>query len=174
MNKVVPREKWKDIEGYEGIYQVSNLGGIKTLNPRYKNKIILKPYGKSYSNIFLYKNNEKRRRYMVHRLVAKAFIPNPENKPMVNHINGVKADNHVSNLEWVTAKENIAHACKLGIGTVGERNGLSKITNEQARYIRKVYKPFDKEFGNKALSIKFGMNINNISNIITNKTYKNI
>lgn len=118
-------EIWKDIEGYEGLYQVSNLGRVKSLkrditNTNYgvahiKEKI-LKPRddGKGYVRVVLYKNNQKKQ-FKIHRLVAKAFISNPENKATVNHINGNKSHNTVGNLEWCTNKENIYHAFKTGL-----------------------------------------------------------
>lgn len=98
-------EVWKDIEGYEGLYHVSNLGRVKSLK---FNKIrVLKPFkgGTGYLKVQLYRNNIQTN-YAVHRLVAQAFIPNPEKKPEVNHINEIKADNRVENLEWMTFKEN--------------------------------------------------------------------
>lgn len=111
------KEIWKDIVGYEGRYQISNLGNVLCLN--YKNTH--KPHLLSifttktgYNQIHLTKAN-KQSRFFVHVLVAKAFIPNPYNKPQVNHIDGNKQNNCVDNLEWVTAKENIEHAMQNGL-----------------------------------------------------------
>ena len=109
------KESWKDIKGYEGLYQISNLGRVRSVdrldsaNHRLKGRIkstSIRPNG--YENVILCKNS-KSKGYSVHRLVAQAFIPNPENKPQINHIDENKANNKVSNLEWVTRKENINH-----------------------------------------------------------------
>ena len=100
-------EVWKDIKGYEGLYQVSNFGEVK----RVKSGLIRKatPNKEGYLNLSLHK--EQRRGYFrINRLVAQAFISNPGNKPQVNHINGVKTDNRVENLEWATGSENIKHS----------------------------------------------------------------
>ena len=101
-------EIWKDIEGYEGLYMVSSLGRVKSLVGRYKNVTILKErYKKNgYGSITLYKN-KKPHTYLVHRLVAQAFIPNPNNLPQVNHKDENKQNNCVENLEWCDAKYNI-------------------------------------------------------------------
>ncbi|WPH68848.1 HNH endonuclease [Enterococcus phage EF-M80] len=111
-------EEWKDIEGYEGLYQVSNLGRVKRSKGKYmKSERILMLFINTpgYLQVMLCKNN-KCKKFTVHRLVANAFIPNPENKPQVNHIDEDKTNNMVSNLEWVTAKENVNH------GTRNERS----------------------------------------------------
>ena len=119
------KEIWKDIKGYEGIYQVSNLGRVKSLDRIDSNNhplkgVILKPYisNSGYLLVGLYKQ-QKRDRKLLHRLVAEAFIPNPDNKPEIDHINTIKIDNTVclnedgsinyekTNLRWTTRKENI-------------------------------------------------------------------
>lgn len=103
-------EIWKTIPGYEDYYEVSNLGRVRRIKTGY----ILKPSGKEYLEVCLSKHN-KQRYFYIHRLVATAFLPNPENKPEVNHINGKKGDNRVENLEWFTRQENIQHAWKTGL-----------------------------------------------------------
>ena len=115
----LPNEEWKDIKDFEGLYQVSNYGRVKTV-PKYKvpNSVILKPYKKldGVEIVSLYKNAKKKNK-SIHRLVAQAFIPNPENKPEVNHINPITkdlCDNRVCNLEWVTSSENSQWTVKCG------------------------------------------------------------
>lgn len=110
------KEIWKDIPDYKGIYQISNLGRIKSL-PRMMQKrkcveTIKKPSlsNKGYYRIPLY-NNGKAKYYAIHRLVAETFIPNLENKPTVDHIDRNRTNNMVSNLRWATYKEQRANRC---------------------------------------------------------------
>jgi hypothetical protein len=105
-------EQFKPIKGYEGLYEAGNLGSIKSL---ITNKI-LKPQSnpRGYYIVGLSINNKSTSK-SAHRLVAETFILNLENKPQVNHINGIKNDNRIKNLEWVTGKENINHAIKMGL-----------------------------------------------------------
>ena len=101
-------EIWKPIKDFEGYYEVSNIGRVRSLNYKRtgKGKILknIEDY-KGYLEVGLTKNG-KRKQFKVHRLVAEAFIPNPENKPCIDHINTIKSDNRVENLRWVTYKEN--------------------------------------------------------------------
>ena len=102
-------EIWKDIEEYAGLYQVSNLGRVKSL---YTNSILKGcKHINGYLVVNLYKNGSKSTK-RIHRLVAQAFIPNPENKSQVNHIDENKTNNKVSNLEWTTRKENLNHGTR--------------------------------------------------------------
>ncbi|NCD01333.1 hypothetical protein EOL94_04560 [bacterium] len=108
------KEVWKNIIGYKNIYQVSNKGRIKSLKFGQENIMKLKKWKNGYMRIDLCKNGKKKY-CLVHRLVAQAFIQNPENKPCTNHINGIKSDNRVENLEWATKSENAIHAYKTGL-----------------------------------------------------------
>lgn len=121
-------EEWKDIAEYEGYYQISNLGRVRSLEReveitnRWGHKFMqIVPSGErkvqktshGYHSIGLKKKN-KHKTFFIHRLVAQAFISNPENKPQVNHIDNNPLNNHVNNLEWCTQKENIQHCVKSG------------------------------------------------------------
>ncbi len=152
-------EIWKDIPGYEGLYQISNSGLIKTLK---KNKEYLKKgieNSRGYLQFRLIGNNKKT--VKLHRLVALAFIPNPENKPCVNHINGIKTDNRVENLEWVTHKENQIHAVKNNLinSPKGIKNINSKLDDE------KVINIIKSELSDKELAFIYGVNRQSINSI---------
>jgi len=134
------QEIWKDIEGYKGLYIISSLGRVKSSsnNPTHSKEILLTPTINSsgYMKVELYKNKISKI-YYVHRLVALTFIPNPTNKPQVNHKDGNKLNNSLNNLEWVTRSENQKHAIKLGlrtpspmIGKKGKFNCNSKPINQ--------------------------------------------
>lgn len=101
-------EEWRDIKGYEGLYQVSNLGRVKSLRyKRGKQEKVLDGWitKERYRMVSFYKDN-KRKDYLVHRLVAEAFIPNPDNKPFIDHIDTNRTNNKIDNLRWATQKEN--------------------------------------------------------------------
>ena len=110
------QETWKNIEGFEGLYEVSNLGRVKSVeridsNNHPVKERILKPGKKKEGYLFVILCKDgKHKWYSVHRLVSNAFIPNPNNLPEVNHINEIKTDNRVSNLEWMTSKDNVRYS----------------------------------------------------------------
>lgn len=129
------REEWKDIEGYEGIYQVSNYGRVKSLDRQVSNgkglklqpgRLLSQSYNqKGYPIVYLSKN-AKQKTITVHRLVALAFVKNIDKKPQVNHIDGIKTNNKANNLEWCTNSENQLHAYRLGLNYVTGRAGKPK------------------------------------------------
>lgn len=125
-NSFIENEIWKNIDEYDGNYQISNHGRVRSVEREvfikrgsseymatYEGRILSVSENTRYSNVGIGYNGETRT-ILVHRLVAQAFTPNPENKPYVNHIDGDTHNNHVSNLEWVTQSENINHAIKIG------------------------------------------------------------
>lgn len=128
------KEIWKDIEGYEGLYQISNFGNVKSLlfnHSSYSKLLSNRLVNGGYCQVVLYKN-KNRKAFYVHVLVANAFIPNPSNLPEVNHKDGNKTNNNISNLEWVTPRENSLHAVNTGLRTVpkGKEHYKSKRINQ--------------------------------------------
>ena len=141
-------EEWKDIPNYEGLYQISNLGRIKSLEKMLKNKngyrkseekiLIPQRRKNGYLKVELYKNGQ-RKTFMIHRLVGEAFVFKPENKCEINHKDGNKENCCVSNLEWITHSENMQHAVEKGLVLKGGNNDRAKKINQydlQNNYIR--------------------------------------
>ena len=127
-------ELWKPVPVFDK-YHVSNFGRFKSFH-KGKTKILKPaPALNGYLQVGLCKDNQQKN-FLVHRLVALAFIPNPNGKPQINHRDGNKLNNHVSNLEWCTPSENQRHAYDTGLSPLGEEHGRAKLTNEQARYVR--------------------------------------
>lgn len=130
----LPDELWLPVPDFDK-YHVSNFGRVKSF--KWSKSRIIKPVltSRGYLRVELFKDG-KPKTFLVHRLVAKAFISNPESKPFINHRDGNKLNNHVSNLEWCTSSENMRHALAAGLQKSGQDNYLAKLTNEQARLIR--------------------------------------
>ncbi len=174
-------EEWKDIKGFEGFYQISNLGRVKSLggwcgtakrNEKIRSTSLTHD---GYVKIRL-RHQSKDKTARVHRLVAEAFIPNPKNKETVNHIDGNKQNNAASNLEWADRTQQMLHAYKLGLkaSQAGTQNSNAKLTDKQVREIRNLYVPNSKKFGTVALAKKYGVSNRVVGLIVNNKTYKNV
>lgn len=145
------KEIWKDVIGYNGKYQVSNLGRVKSItrvitspnrSSLYKLGRILRPINHhGYKCVFL-ANSGNQKRNTIHRLVVSSFLPNPNGLKEVNHKNGIKGDNRLDNLEWCTRSENMLHAFKVcgrvNAGLKGDKNPAAKLTPENVRDIRRM------------------------------------
>ena len=169
--------EWKDIKGYEGLYQVNKIGEIyslisnKTLKPFYRGS---RPDNK-YLVVDLNKD-ARRKTVSVHRIVAEAFIPNPNSLPCVNHKDGNKDNNCVDNLEWCTHSENNYHACRTGLKNIpsGTANKNSKLTYEDVASIKKCLILGDSKFGMRPLASKYGVDHKVIMDIYHDRKYKDV
>lgn len=176
------KEFWKVIENFPN-YLISNRGNIKIVKTLENRILFTKDDG--YVSCPLTSNGKNYYKY-VHRLVAEAFVPNPNNKGQVNHKNGIKNDNSVENLEWVTPSENIRHAIETGLFKYKKKEKIikeskhskeenvngSKLTPEQVIEIRLLW-----ELGESKqveLAEKFGVDNSTINDIIKRRTWKHI
>ena len=176
-------EIWKEIKDFPN-YEVSNKGRVKSINRTKidlmnrvitnQGQLLVPTIVAKYLRVNLYKNGI-RFSTPVHQIVAKTFIenPNPTKYNQINHINGVRTNNEVSNLEWCDALHNIKHAINTGLRKIkGEENPNAQLTNKEVVEIRENYV---KKRGNiKKLAAKYGVSSGIISNLVNNKTYKNI
>ena len=121
-------------------------------------------------------SRNKKKVFKIHKAVAETFIPNPENKKTVNHINGNKQNNSLENLEWSTYSENVQHAFDTGLAkpTRGTDSPLSKLTREDVIYIRTHYIPNSLIYGTRALGREFNVDHETIRDIVNNNTYINV
>jgi len=175
-------EIWKDVQDYEGFYQVSNKSEIRsvdryiycTRNKSYslmKGRILKQTFGGNYYGVTLTKDNNKKYK-LVHRLVAELFIANSENKSEVNHIDGNKKNNKLNNLEWVTHKENESHASRLNLKANGENHHNSKFKNNDIINIYKTYHNKLKTLSQ--LAKKYNVAYTTIDYIVSKKYWKKI
>lgn len=181
---MIMEEIWVPIPGYEDLYQASNLGRIRSVDcvreyfafgkqvQRYHKGRILKQKldGRGfYLQVSLCKNG-KNIICLVHRLVASAFIENPNNYPEVNHKDENKRNNAAQNLEWCTHEYNNNYGSKK-FASNGENNSMSKLSESEVREIRRVYKHRDKDFGLLALSQKYGISPSHVHSIVNGRRW---
>ena len=176
-------ELWTDIRGYEGFYQISSLGRVRSLD-----RVIVKDNGKlerrkgsirstcvkkgGYVHVTLTKDKVATS-VRVHRLVAEHFIPNPNNHKTVNHIRGIKTDNRACQLEWCTLTENVSHSHRIGLSDKkGELHPGAKLKDDQVREIRETYR--DGVLNQYQLADKFSVSVTQICNIVNNKIWRHI
>jgi len=174
-------EIWKTINGFEE-YEISNLGNVRSKDRIHydtigrkvlRKSILLQPIiRKGYYHVSLYKNR-KLKIYKIHRLVAENFIININNKPQVNHINGIKSDNRVENLEWCTNFENIRHAIDNNLikHAFGEKHGISKLKTIDVLKIIELSKT---NISVRNIAKMFGICAQTAHNIIDRKTWKHL
>lgn len=174
------REEWKDVEGYEGIYQVSNLGRLKSLerivhskkwDRREPSKILSPPQLKSGYLIASLHKEGKTKSVLLHRLIAKAFIPNPNNLPQVNHKDGNKQNNMIDNLEWVSAQDNIIHAYTNNLmhPAHGIKINVGHFVEEDIRNIRRMALT---GMSQRKIAAEYGVHQGSIWLILKGKTYR--
>jgi hypothetical protein len=177
-------EEWKIIPNYP-LYQASTLGNIKTFN--WKNKgveRVMKPAldGSGYLRTMLKDESGRFCTVKVHRIIGQTFIPNPLSKPQINHLNCMKTDNRVINLEWATPSENQIHAYKEKRRNIsGENNPSTNLTDRQVLDIRSKYtynrkggKGVDGIVTKAMLAKEYGVNIWVIKTIVIGKTWKHL
>lgn len=176
-------EIWKPVKNYESYYEVSNLGRVRGLCRDITNNFgtfkskdtFLKGY-KSVNGYTKYtlSINGKQKTLLGHRMVAEAFLENYDNKPIVNHKNGIKSDNRLDNLEWATGSENMKHAIDTGLIPIrkGEDIYFAKITNYQASLIKGMY--HHDNLSVTEISKCTGINRRSIADLIAERTWKHI
>ena len=191
-------EIWKWVNGYEDRYEISNFGNIRSYymgrgaqkgipakmakklkgrggqiltkisKPR---KTQLNKYG--YRYVHLMKNKITKQK-LIHRLIAEAFIPNPDSsKSFVNHKNGIKNDNRIENLEWCTLKQNTQHALKNGLMPVGEKSYMAKLSNSQVQRIRLI-REISPKMSYEKIGKLFGASFSTVHQICRHLSWKHI
>lgn len=176
-------EEWRDIAGYEGLYQVSNTGYVRSLDRikpdgrRQRGRYMKTSYDAcGYEYVSLSKHN-KAKKVSVHRLVAIAFIPNPDGLPQVNHKDEVRNHNSADNLEWCTFLYNQNYGnrkTRTSIASTGENNPRHILTEQDVREIRRTYIPGDAVYGKRGLSNKYKVKYVTITKIVTNQLWKHL
>lgn len=176
-------EVWKPVQGYEGIYEVSNLGRVRSLDRVAENRwgttrpipgtirtIAVKREGYCFVNLF---RKSKGKPMYVHRLVALAFLPNPDNLPQVNHKDGDKLNNALTNLEWCSKSDNCRHAIDHGLyeQARGESSGSAKVTESDVIEIRRLWAAGMLQ---KDIAARFGIGRKAVTKIVNRQRWKHV
>lgn len=163
----------KDVIGYEDLFSITEDGKLWSKRTKRFLKQNISKTGYWQVSTKIGGRGGTNKCFKIHRLVCEAYHKNPEDKPFVNHKDGNKLNNLVSNLEWCTQSENMIHAYETGLASMdkGVLSVNSSLTQEQVDYIRRVYIPRDKVFGCRALANKFGVCHFVISVVTQNKRY---
>ena len=164
-------EEWRDVEDYDGDYQISNFGRVRSRKSGEWRLMKTTPNQKGYLGV-MFSRQGKTKRFEIHRIVATAFLPNPNNLPVVEHADDNKQNNHVSNLFWSTHSDNTRHAYERNL--INNYTIKAKLKESDIKLIRQIYKSHDKNFGAKALAKKFGVTRATIENIVHDKTWKRL
>lgn len=179
---IVYVEEWKPIRGYEGLYEVSSFGRVKSLAKQWisgKNNFKSKPdtimvqvIAKGYLRLTL-KNDGNQKTFIVNRIVAAHYWDNPDNLPEVNHLNGIKVDNFYKNLKWSTKSDNIIHALETGLKVPlkGEKHPNSRFKNNDIIEVRRLHKEGK---NHREIAEIFGVKWRMIQKIVTGKRWKHI
>lgn len=172
------KEKWKSVVGYEGVYSVSNMGSVRR-DKKWRNTYIgriLKPRVDNFGyEVLTLSNNGKVKLVKVHKLVMNAFVGSVPNNKNVNHKNGIKTDNRLSNLEYLTQSENVSHAYNV-LGhksSFGENHGNSKLNDKTVNFMRYMYQE-GKGWGITAIAEILGYNRLTVSDAVRRITWKHI
>jgi hypothetical protein len=168
--------EWRDVPGFEDLYRVSEDGQVFS---KRSGRIVKQTKNKAGYMVISTRiggRKGKARCIRVHRMVAEAFIENPECKPGVNHMDGDKTNNRTSNLEWSTTSENVQHAydCELRSSSAGEIHGNAKLTDEIVLAARKRYVPHCRMNGAVAIARELGMHPSTISSMLLGKHWNHI
>lgn len=173
------KEIWKGViyqeKDYSEFYEISNTGKLR--NAKTKKEVNLHVNKQGYlAYCGTLGARGKNKLFKLHRCMAEAFIPKIKDKNHINHIDGDKLNNSIENLEWCTNKENIQHAWRIGLASAencsGTKNYWAKLSVEDVEFIRKNYKPKDKNFGSRALGRRFSVDHTTISSVAKGTAYK--
>lgn len=178
---VLVPEEWKPIEGYDGWYEVSNYGRVRSWHKWGRGKgrsdkprlLSISKKSDGYLKTSLNDRNSNRHTYVIHRLVAESFVPNLEEKLEINHKDGIKTNNFYLNLEWCTRKENINHAIESGLINIrGEKCGKAKLSKEDVLEIKDLYDTGD--YYQREIGEMYGIDPTQVSRIISGKRWGHI